>query len=294
PVPLTMWHVYGSLADSPMNDLVNRFNKTLGREKGIIINVTSTFTTTSIRDPLLAAARELPGAGTLPDMFMAYPRDMLAVGPEKLMDWTDKISPERLAEYVPAFIEEGMHEGKLFILPIAKSTSALFVNATIFDRFSAETGVGYEDLSTWEGMFKAAAVYYEWSGGKAFYKHDDWWHYCMLSSAAFDAELFQEGKLDFDSLQFQRIWKMLARSAVFGHVCLMNGYATTAMMTGDTVCGIESSASILYYKDRMTLPDNTTMPLRLRILPVPEFRGGKSLAIQRGSGLAVRAGDPKK
>ena len=41
PVALTMWHVYGEQASSPMNLLVNEFNQTVGREKGVIINVTS-------------------------------------------------------------------------------------------------------------------------------------------------------------------------------------------------------------------------------------------------------------
>ena len=40
PVTLTMWHVYGEQADSPMNRLVEEFNQTVGMEKGIIINVT--------------------------------------------------------------------------------------------------------------------------------------------------------------------------------------------------------------------------------------------------------------
>ena len=40
PVILTMWHVYGEQANSPMNELVDEFNSTLGRDRGIIINVT--------------------------------------------------------------------------------------------------------------------------------------------------------------------------------------------------------------------------------------------------------------
>ena len=34
PVTLTMWHVYGEQADSPMNRLIAQFNETVGREKG--------------------------------------------------------------------------------------------------------------------------------------------------------------------------------------------------------------------------------------------------------------------
>ena len=40
PVTLTMWHVYGEQADSPMNRYVEEFNRTVGKEKGIIIDVT--------------------------------------------------------------------------------------------------------------------------------------------------------------------------------------------------------------------------------------------------------------
>ena len=40
PVTLTLWHVYGEQADSPMNRLVDEFNSTVGKDKGIIINTT--------------------------------------------------------------------------------------------------------------------------------------------------------------------------------------------------------------------------------------------------------------
>ena len=35
-----MWHVYGEQANSPMNDFVEKFNATVGKEKGIVIDVT--------------------------------------------------------------------------------------------------------------------------------------------------------------------------------------------------------------------------------------------------------------
>ena len=40
PVSLTFWHVYGEQADSPMNRLVQEFNRTLGAEKGVQVRVT--------------------------------------------------------------------------------------------------------------------------------------------------------------------------------------------------------------------------------------------------------------
>ena len=43
-----------------------------------------------------------------------------------------------------------------------KSTEIMFINQTIFDRFSKATGITVEDLNTWEGLYKAAEVYAEW------------------------------------------------------------------------------------------------------------------------------------
>ena len=53
PVTLTMWHVYGEQADSPMNRLIEEFNKTVGAEKGIIINVTMMSNASQIGQKLL-------------------------------------------------------------------------------------------------------------------------------------------------------------------------------------------------------------------------------------------------
>jgi len=294
PVPLSFWHVYGAQSDSPMNKLVHEFNQTVGQKEGVVVNVTSLSNSTAMHFPLVAAAKGEPGAGLLPDIFVAYPKTVLTIGQDRFADWKKLLGEESVASYVPSFVEEGSIDGRLVMLPVAKSSSALFVNSVIFDEFAAAKGISYDDLLTWEGMFRAAEAYYEWSGGKAFFKYDDWLHYSMVNLASHGEDLFQNGRINFDSPQFARIWKSLARAAAMGHVCLLDGYSTTAMMTGEAICGIESIASILYFKDRVTFPDNTHMPLRLRILPVPYFTGAEPLAIQRGSGLCVPKSSEKK
>lgn len=294
PVTFTMWHVYGSQTNSPMTRFVEEFNKTVGKEQGILVNVTSISNSTAIHFPLVAAAKGLPGAGSLPELFVSYPKTALEIGPENLGNWDEFFTKAELDEYVPSFLEEGTFDGKLIIFPISKSTSALFINATIFDKFAEETDISYDDLTTWEGMFKAAHEYYKWSGGKAFFKYDDWLHYSMINTASFGGTFFIDKKVNFDDIHFQKLWKMLAKSAIAGEVCLLDGYSTTALMTGEAVCGIESTASILYFKDEVTFADNTKMPLELNILPVPYFENATPLAIQRGTGLMMTKGDASK
>ena len=155
PVTLTMWHVFGSQADSPMNDMVDEFNRTVGQEKGIVIKVISVSNSSDIHAALLSAANGEAGAGTLPDLFFCYPETAKAIGGERIVAWDELFTEQELNEYVAAFIEEGMAEERLIVFPVAKSSEALFVNATIFDRFSADTGVKYESLATWEGDRKS-------------------------------------------------------------------------------------------------------------------------------------------
>ena len=40
PVSLTFWHVYGEQAGSPMDLLVQEFNRTVGQERGVQVKVT--------------------------------------------------------------------------------------------------------------------------------------------------------------------------------------------------------------------------------------------------------------
>ena len=80
PVTLTMWHVYGEQADSPMNRLIDEFNKTIGKEKGIVIDVTMMSNSSQIGGKLLEAQADLPGAPEMPDLFFCHSNNADALG----------------------------------------------------------------------------------------------------------------------------------------------------------------------------------------------------------------------
>ena len=75
PTMLSIWHVYGEQADSPMNRLLTEFNDTVGREKGILLNVTNMTNSAAIGGQLQDAKAGKPGALDLPDLFSAHPSD---------------------------------------------------------------------------------------------------------------------------------------------------------------------------------------------------------------------------
>lgn len=182
PTTITIWHVYGGQTDSPLNDLIDVFNNTVGVEEGIQVEVAMVSDNKNIHNGIIAAAAGEPGSPKLPDMFVSYPKTVLALPDQSiLVDYRDYFTEDELAAFVPAFLEDGEVDGHLVCLPVAKSTELFFVNKTDFDRFSAATGVTLDSLRTWEGLFDACCVYEEWtdsltpdieSDGKAFFAHD--------------------------------------------------------------------------------------------------------------------------
>lgn len=52
------------------------------------------------------------------------------------------------------------------------------------------------------------------------------------------------------------------------------------------ISGIGSTASILYYNDTVTYPDNTTEPLDLHVLPLPMSGGAVEYIPESGVGIA--------
>ena len=162
PVTLTLWHNYGGQLKDTMGDMVDEFNETVGAEQGIIINVTSISGTAALHEKLTMSANGDPGAPSLPDITTAYPKTALILAKKGLLtDLNQLFSTQELSAYVPEFLEEGRLEGAhLYVFPTAKSTEVLFVNSTIFDRFAGATGAKLEDLHTFEGIIKTAALYY--------------------------------------------------------------------------------------------------------------------------------------
>ena len=303
PITLTVWHVYGSQTDSPLNDLIDEFNHTVGAEKGIQLQVTVVSNTNNIHNAVLRAANGEPGAAELPDLFISYPKTVLAMpDPGILVDFRDYFTGEELSAYIPAFLEEGEIDGRLVVFPVAKSTEILFVNKTLFDRYAAGTGATLEQLDTWEGLFEMAKQYHEWSDaqtpdtpgdGKAFFVHDYHFNYFQVGVEALGGDFFDGNRIVWDGA-FEQAWEPYADAAIRGGVWLQEGYATEPLRTGEIIASVASSASILYYEDIVTYPDNRSEPIEVIARPVPCFEDGGRLVMQRGAGFCAVKSTPER
>lgn len=248
PVTVTLWHVYGGQTESPLNDLIDEFNETVGKDKNIRVEVGSVTNTNIIHEGVLAAANQEPGASELPDMFVSYPKTVTAMPePDILVDYKDYFTEEELSAFIPAFIGEGTIDGKLAILPVAKSTEILFYNKTAFDRFAEETGADCSAFETWDNLYKLAEQYEDWCGGsRPFFVHDYHFNYFQVGVESLGEPFFDDNGVLFGSA-FRRVWEPYARAALKGGVWLQGGYATEPLRTGDSIVSVASSASVLYY-----------------------------------------------
>jgi len=305
PVTLTLWHNYGGQLKDTMDAMIDEFNETTGAEKGIVINVTSISGSAALHEKLTMAANGDPGAPDLPDITTAYPKTALILAEKGLLvDLNDYFTPEEISAYIPEFIQEGRIDGEgLYVFPTAKSTEVLFVNTTIFNRFASDTGASLEDLHSFEGIARTAAIYYEWTDqqtpevpndGKAFFIPDSIFNYSLIGCQQLGAEFIKDRRLNIAAPEFEKVWYHYYQPAVLGHVAIFDGYATDLAKTGDIVCSIGSTAGVSFFSPTVTYADNTSEPAELAILPYPVFEGGKKMALQRGAGMSVIKSSPEK
>jgi multiple sugar transport system substrate-binding protein len=288
-----------------MDELIDEFNASLGRKRGVTISVTSVSAARELNEQLMKIASEDPGVSRMPDMVTVYPSVAQILAKAGLLAPLDPLFSEKeLAAYLPQFVREGrLPDGKLYVFPVAKSTEALFVNQVFFDRFSAACGVGIESLSTFEGLASAAADYYRWTDGltpdipgdgKTFFTADSWFNIALVGTAQLGGDFTARGRPDTGGDLFKKIWDATALPAMEGFYAVSDNYSSNLSKTGEIVCSTGSTAGVLFYGDTVIYPDNTSEKVEYLILPYPVFTGGGKVALQRGAGMAAAKSTPQR
>jgi len=297
PVTLTMWHNYGGEMQQMMDLLIDEFNATIGKEKGININVTAISSSSDLNQSLSMIVNGDPGAPDMPDIFTGYPKIAVQFQEKGLLaNFDDLYTKDELSEYIDAFIEEGrLSDGGLYVFPIAKSTEVLFVNQTLFDEFAESTGADPALLSTMEGIAQLSQMYYDWADGKQFFTSDSWFNMAEVGMVQLGATLLDDDcELTLDNDSYRHIFETIYAPATEGGIAIYDGYSSDLSKTGDIVCSTGSSAGILFYGNTITYADGTIREVEYNILPYPVFENGEKWALQRGGGLMVAKSDARK
>lgn len=294
PVTITVWHYYNGAQKTAFDNLVKEFNETIGREKGIAIEVFSQGSINNLIDMIKNAALKRVGADKMPDLFASYVDTAKELDDMGLLSAFDEyFSDEELSSFVDSYIDEGRFDKNksLKIIPIVKSTEVLMINKTYWDKFCEATGESEIKLSTWEGIAEISKEYYDYSGGKAFFGRDVMANYILIGSLQLGHELFKiendKVTIDLNKETMKKIWNNFYIPFVSGHFEKYGKFASDDAKTGDIIAFIGSSSGSIYFPTNVILEDEREYPIELLVLPLPNFRGARKIAVQQGAGFVM-------
>ena len=309
PVSLTVWHYYNGSQEAAFDALVEEFNDTVGRERGIFVQSYTQGSVANLETAVRDAVNGEVGADAMPDIFSSYADTAYEIETAgALANLSDYRSQEELDQYVASYIEEGRiaADGSLRIFPTAKSTEVTMVNRTDWEPFAAATGASLEDLRTVEGITATAKAYYEWTDGltpetpgdgRAFYGRDALANYFIIGMRQLGVEIFQvengQAALNTPKEELRRLWENYYVPMVKGYFGAYGSFRSDDVKTGDILAYTGSTASAMYFPDQVEEEDGSHAIEHL-VLPAPVFEGGRNCAVQQGAGMVVSKSDQRR
>lgn len=307
PVTVTLWHYYVGDNQTALEDLVSSFNTTVGIEKGVIIEPVALGSISELETRVTASAKKESGSDPMPDIFSCYPDvayelDKLDV----LFDLNAHFSEEERGEYLQGFLNDGIFDDKLLVIPIVKSTELFYVNATTWREFcSSEGGEQYTDdsLSTWESIYETSRAFYEWSDaatpdtpwdGTAMMGIDTVANYIIVGNRQLGVEVISKtedgGEVLIDLKVMRRLFDIYYKGHALGYMGAFSRFRSDDLKQNDLIAYVGSSSGAAYFPSEITDGNNKKA---IDFLPIkyPVFEGGEEYAIQQGAGMCVSKSD---
>lgn len=223
----------------------------------------------------------------MPDLFFCHSNDARGLGTDNLLNWNDYFSPSELDKFVPDFLDDGMVDDHLVVFPfpnrrICSSSQAEFSTDSpptkMFRYLTSKPGKGSSPLPKSITIGRAA---------KPFCAIDYLIRIAELCAISDGENIsYKDGWYDANNPALRNAYEMFATSIAKGHIVVSDLYSNTQVMTGQTCAGIGSSASVLYYNDEITYPDNTSEAINLKSCPCPNRQANKKSPRNRASGFA--------
>lgn len=306
PTTVVLWNYYNGQTKSAFDQLVAQFNETVGMERGIVVDTVSHGDIQQLASAVYAAASQSLGAEAMPHLFAGYPDNVYRVDQLGLVaDLGQYFTEEELAAYRQDFLQDCYLGGDngLKVIPAARSTDILYLNATDWEPFAQATGAELSRLATWEGLAETAADYYRWTDaqtpqpddGKAFFGLDSLANFIIISSMQLGCPVYEvEGEtvsFSFDQTFARALWDSVYIPYLNGHYANYGRFRSDDERTGDILAYLGSSAGAQYFPAEVALNSEQTYPVEGLTLPYPRFAGGEAYAVAQGAGFAVSKSD---
>lgn len=301
PTSITVWTYYNGAQLSSFNEMVDSFNKTRGKELGIVVTSASQGSVNDLQTNVMNAVTGKVGAEEVPNIFAAYPDTAYEIDQQGMVvDLANYLTDEQKALYIDAYITEGDFgsTGSIKIFPIAKSTELFLLNETDWQAFADATGATTQDFSTMEGLVDTAQRYYEWTDslteepndGKAFYGRDAMANYFLIGGMQLGCEIFsvKDGKaqINFDHDVIRKLWDNYYVPFVKGYFASSGRFRSDDIKTGNILSFTGSSSGAGFFPKKVTTEEEEH-EITMQVFPAPQFEGSKGYAVQQGAGMVV-------
>lgn len=310
PVQVELWTYYNGTQQQAFEDLVKEFNAGRGKDVGVVVTSSSQGGVNDLAAAVTDSAQELVGSASMPDAFLSYSDTASVIdGFGRVADLSGYLTDEEKAQYVDDFLAEGdiNGDGGLKVFPVGKSTETLQINLTDWQKFADATGSSLDELSTIEGVATVAQRYYEWTDaqtpdvvgdGRPFFGRDAMANYFVCGSRQLGHDVFdiENGtcKLNLDRATMKTLWDNYYVPMVQGWFSAEGKFRSDAVKTGNLICYVGSSSSVVYFPKTVTVDDATSYPIELAALSNPSFKDGKPCSPQQGAGFVVTKSDERK
>lgn len=298
PTNVTIWHYYNGAQQAAFDELVSEFNSNEGKVKGVHVDSRTLGSVSDLEAAITDSMAGAVGSEELPTAFSSYSDTAYTVlKAGKLAEVGRYFSEDELSRYVEGYLQEGylLGDDNLYLLPIAKSTETMMINATDWEHFAAATGATYDDLATTEGIVRTAKAFYEWSGGRAFYGRDSMSNYFNIGMKQMGTELFvaADGKatLNLNKDLVRRLWDCCYVPYVNGWFKALGKFRSDDVKTGAIIAYTGSTASASYFPDQVVPDEDTVIDIAYEVLPAPVMKDGENVCAQQGAGMCVTTSD---
>lgn len=299
PVTVTLWYYYTGESQSDLEQAVSTFNQSVGRENGVVVEAVAKGNLRELEDAVTDAAKGVINAEEMPNIFSCYADKAMELDEiGAICNLKSYFTAEEQSEYVPGFIEDGIFDGRLLVLPIVKSTELLYINKTVLDEFAAATGAYSEtDLETWEGLYDLSKAYYEWTDaatpetpwdGRGFAGIDELANFLIVSSKQLGTDLLdgEAGRVNLDKKVLRKIFDVYFPAISLGYFDEVGKFRSDDVKTGDLAAYVGASSGASYFPT-FTEIDSQQVDIELLAASYPIFKDGSPFAIQQGAGMAV-------
>ncbi|MDR1687512.1 MAG: extracellular solute-binding protein [Clostridiales bacterium] len=300
PVTVYVWHYYNGALMKAFDALVKEFNEEVGVNEGIIVESLSFGSLSELENAVISSAKKEAGSAQMPDIFATYADTALKVEELNLLANLDEyFSDEEQAQYHDSFISEGRigKNGELRIIPVAKTPEILLINETDWLPFADANNLTYGDLETAEGLSRVSELYYNWSGGKAFFGRDVIANMFIIASKQFGVEILGQengkAKIEINRDIMKKIWDFYYVPYISGWFYSYGKFRSDDTRAGDILAYVGATSSAAYFPAEVAV-SGSSYPINFKALPAPLLSGGSKVIVQQGAGMAVTKSDEQR